>query len=104
MNQPAAPLRRVHLAISGRVQGVAYRASAAHAARTLGLSGWVRNRRDGSVEAEAWGPPTDVSRFVEWCRRGPPMARVDSLDVRDAPAGEESAGAAPGGFEVRGTL
>jgi len=72
---------RVHLVISGRVQGVFYRDSARKKAQSLGLAGWVRNRRDGTVEAIAQGPEESVRSFVTWCRGGPPAARVD--DVRE---------------------
>lgn len=73
---------RVELRITGRVQGVFYRASCAEAARGLGLVGWVRNAADGSVEAVAEGPSAALDSLVEWCRRGPPAARVDDVQVR----------------------
>lgn len=73
-----------HLLIHGRVQGVSYRASAAHQARLLHLAGWVRNRHDGSVEALVAGPAHQVEAFITWARRGPDAARVD--DVRVQPA------------------
>jgi acylphosphatase len=80
---------RLHLTVTGRVQGVYYRASAAQRARELGLAGWVRNLPDGGVEALAEGPRADLEAFVAWCRRGPPAARVDALDASwSAPAGE----------------
>ncbi len=65
--------------ISGRVQGVGYRAWVEHRARTHGLEGWVRNRRDGSVEALFAGPADVVSEMVARCRRGPSSARVESV-------------------------
>jgi len=80
--------------IRGRVQGVGYRAWVEHRARAHGLEGWVRNRRDGSVEALFAGPAEIVANMVALCRRGPPSARVegvqeepassDALDVRRA--------------------
>ena len=71
--------------ITGRVQGVGYRAWVEHRARNHDLEGWVRNRRDGSVEALFAGPPEIVSEMVARCRRGPSSARVDS--VQDEGAG-----------------
>ena len=65
--------------IKGRVQGVGYRAWLEHQARTSKLEGWVRNRRDGSVEALFAGPATVVAEMVALCRHGPPSARVDSV-------------------------
>lgn len=65
--------------ITGRVQGVGYRAWTADTARRHGLTGWVRNRRDGSVEALFAGPATVVAEMVALCRHGPPSARVDSV-------------------------
>ena len=64
------------LVISGRVQRVGYRDAAVQAAFELGVYGWVRNRRDGSVEAMVQGDSHAVERFVAWCHRGPPLARV----------------------------
>lgn len=69
------------LIVRGRVQGVGYRMSMLYSANNLGLKGWVRNRRDGSVEAMAQGPDADVQKFIEWAHRGPDLARVDSVDV-----------------------
>lgn len=67
------------LRIEGRVQGVSYRAWAVETARTLRLSGWVRNRRDGSVEALVIGEAKAVESFVGLCHRGPPAARVTKV-------------------------
>jgi acylphosphatase len=72
------------LEISGRVQGVGYRDWLVAAAQRLGLTGWVRNRRDGSVEAHAQGERTLVERLVEQCRRGPAAADVAAVDVSPA--------------------
>lgn len=75
--------RRVHLVISGLVQGVSYRASAQDEARGLSLAGWVRNLPSGDVEAVAEGPPEVVERFVAWCRRGPSEARVTGVALKE---------------------
>ncbi|HWV38232.1 MAG TPA: acylphosphatase [Vulgatibacter sp.] len=82
---------RVELRITGRVQGVFYRASCADEARRLGLVGWVRNVADGSVEAVAEGPRAALDALVEWCRRGPPAARVDDVQARWGAASGEFA-------------
>jgi len=72
------------LRISGLVQGVGYRAAMYERAQRLGVNGWVRNRRDGSVEAVAQGSAEALERFVAWARQGPPAARVTSVHVSDA--------------------
>ncbi|HET9451675.1 MAG TPA: acylphosphatase [Aggregicoccus sp.] len=77
--------RRTRLQISGRVQGVTYRESARREAARLGLAGWVRNCRDGSVEAVAEGYPEALESFIAWCRQGPALAQVDAVAVRDEP-------------------
>jgi acylphosphatase len=80
---------RADLVISGRVQGVFYRASAQQEAMRLGLVGEVRNLPDGSVEAIAEGPKERLEDFIAWCRRGPPAAEVEHVRVRwSAPRGE----------------
>ena len=75
-----------HVTIRGRVQGVGYRAWVGHTATSLGLEGWVRNRRDGSVEAVFAGPVDVVEQIIERCRRGPASARVDTVHATDAGA------------------
>ncbi|MBL6081624.1 acylphosphatase [Belnapia sp. T18] len=80
-----------HLRIEGRVQGVGYRAWMVREARRLGLTGWVRNRTDGSVEAVVAGPEPAVQTLLTACRRGPLAARVDRIveALTDLPEGEE---------------
>jgi len=77
--------RRV--SIRGRVQGIGFRAHVEHAALTHGVEGWVRNRRDGSVEAVLSGSADAVTAVIDASRQGPPGARVDALD--EFPAGPE---------------
>lgn len=73
-----------HLILAGRVQGVGYRQWCAFEAERRGLTGWVRNRRNGSVEAVIAGPADQVAAMVDACRSGPPGARVDDLLVHEA--------------------
>ena len=72
-----------HIIVRGRVQGVGYRAFVEDEARQRGLQGWVRNRRDGSVEAVFAGPAGDVEAAIEACRRGPFSAQVSAVDQRE---------------------
>jgi acylphosphatase len=88
--------RRVHIYVSGRVQGVFFRAATRDRAETLGLTGWVRNLPDGRVEILAEGPAERIADFLAWCEMGPPRARVEDLRVSDEPPRGDSAG-----FEVR---
>lgn len=74
--------------ISGRVQGVGFRAWTDVMASERGIEGWVRNRRDGSVEALFAGPEEAVLAMIELCREGPPGARVDAVDQRAAASDE----------------
>jgi acylphosphatase len=78
MSEPPVVL---HLQIRGVVQGVGYRWSLAQAARRLGVTGWVRNRRDGSVEAMVAGSRAQVDQVVAWARRGPDAARVSDVEI-----------------------
>ncbi len=74
-------MERRRLVIHGRVQGVGFRASLAWEAQTLGIAGWVRNCRDGTVEAMVCGSDEAVAAMIAWARRGPPGARVDRVEV-----------------------
>jgi acylphosphatase len=78
-------MTRVHVLVSGDVQGVFYRATAQDTATRLGLRGWVRNLVDGRVEAQAEGPEDLVQEFVAWCREGPRAARVEAVEVEVQP-------------------
>lgn len=77
--------------IRGRVQGVFYRQSTKDEALRLGLTGWVRNLDDGSVEALAEGPEQQIRALVRWCRTGPPGSRVESVETSDGSATGEYA-------------
>jgi acylphosphatase len=80
---------RRRVTVSGRVQGVWFRDGCAREAQARGVHGWVRNLADGGVEAAFEGAPAAVDALVEWCRRGPPRARVVTVAVLDElPAGE----------------
>ena len=70
---------RLHLMISGRVQGVYYRQSSKQKADSLSLQGWVRNRSNGDVELVAEGPKSDLEDLLAWCKKGPAMAQVASV-------------------------
>jgi acylphosphatase len=77
-----------HLVISGKVQGVYYRASMTEEAQRLGVKGWVRNRRDGTVEAQLQGDSESVAMLIAWARRGPPAAVVSNVLIELAEAGD----------------
>jgi acylphosphatase len=88
-------MRRVHVVVGGSVQGVGYRYTARMIAREIGVAGWVRNLRDGTVEAEFEGSDDQVDEMLAWMAEGPPGSRVESATVTDAaPLGDR-------GFEVR---
>lgn len=80
MSQPGRTVR-LRIIVTGRVQGVSFRAGARDQARGLGISGFARNRADGSVLIETEGDPSAVERFRAWCETGPPSARVSGVDV-----------------------
>lgn len=80
---------RAHVYVSGRVQGVFFRHHVWRLARELGVTGWVRNLSDGRVEAVFEGEREKVERMIEFCRRGPPAAKVENVEVRwEEPSGE----------------
>ena len=79
-------VKTVRVVIEGRVQGVWYRAWTVEQAQRFNLHGWVRNRRDGTVEALFSGSPEDVANMIRACRSGPPMANVTALS--EHPAGQ----------------
>ncbi|HEY1372697.1 MAG TPA: acylphosphatase [Candidatus Binatia bacterium] len=83
---------RVHLRIYGQVQGVFFRASTDSEARRLGLTGWVRNCPDGSVEVIAEGPKGKLEDLAAWCRRGPARAKVDRVEAEWSAASGEFSG------------
>ena len=91
--------RRVHIVVSGRVQGVGYRASAHAKALSLGITGWVRNLPEGDVEILAEGDRFNIVAFIDWCGSGPRWARVDDLQVTDETPKEEFT--CDSGFSIR---
>lgn len=89
-------MKRIHILVSGLVQGVFYRASTEAEAKRLGLTGWVRNLPDGRVEAVAEGPEDALADLCQWAEQGPPAARVDRVERAWQAATGEFAG-----FETR---
>lgn len=87
-----------HLVVTGRVQGVAFRASMVAEAQRLGVGGWVRNCRDGSVEAVAQGTAEQVQALLAWARHGPRHAKVLGLEIREVALQPTAA------FELRATV
>lgn len=86
----------IHCLVSGRVQGVLFRAATQDEAERLGVAGWARNLRDGRVEVLACGERERLERLQEWLREGPEQARVDDLEVEERPFDETLRG-----FEIR---
>lgn len=78
-------MKRVHVYISGRVQGVFFRAETQRMAADYNLAGWVRNTEDGRVEALFEGEDADVEKMLAWCRTGPPMACVTHIETTEEP-------------------
>jgi acylphosphatase len=74
---------RVHVIISGKVQGVWFRVNTKQKAEQLGLTGWVRNTYDKNVEAVFEGEETLIQEMLEWCHRGPPLSKVENVEVKN---------------------
>ncbi|KAA0011009.1 MAG: acylphosphatase [Thermoplasmata archaeon] len=88
-------MKRAHVTIRGKVQGVWFRAHTKEMADKLSLKGWVRNLPDGSVEAVFEGDENSIKEIISWCHHGPPLARVSKVEVKyEEPQGEE-------GFRIR---
>lgn len=96
--EPDLNTARVHLSVHGRVQGVSFRYYMLEQAIQMGVFGWVRNLWDGRVEAVIEGDPEKVRRMVDWCRKGPPAAIVEDIEItwEDNPEGFED-------FSIRAT-
>lgn len=77
----ATPKKTLHLVIHGRVQGVFFRDSMRREAQALEITGWVRNRSDGTVEAAVQGEPADMDAIVRWAHRGPQYAQVERVEI-----------------------
>lgn len=75
--------KHLNIRVHGRVQGVFFRSSAKHSAKKLGIRGFVRNEPDGTVYIEAEGDEENLERFLGWCRKGPPFARVDKVEMEE---------------------
>lgn len=78
-------MKRLHVFISGRVQGVFFRAETQRTAKVFNLTGWVRNMADGRVEALFEGEDTNVDKMIAWCHIGPPLARVEEVLTEEKP-------------------
>ncbi|WP_224999467.1 acylphosphatase [Cesiribacter sp. SM1] len=88
-------MKRLRIRVTGKVQGVFYRASTKAKAKELGLNGWVKNAEDGSVLIEAEGEDMNLDKLVEWCQQGPGAAQVNGVETNEiVPEGVNS-------FEVR---
>ncbi len=98
MSDETHDLKSVRLVVRGRVQGVWYRSWTQESALGLGLNGWVRNRRDGSVEILLSGAVSDVDEMIFRCRQGPSFAHVDDLELHDEEVQPQT------GFEIHPTL
>ena len=81
---------RARVVISGRVQGVFFRVETKHAADRYGVFGWVKNQRDGTVAALLEGPKENVASLLEWCKQGPPLAKVETVDLKWEESGKKN--------------
>lgn len=82
-------IKRAHIFVSGRVQGVFFRQNALKKAKSLGISGWIKNTKDGRVEAIIEGEEEKINTMIEWLRVGPPLARVKNIEIIWEKAKEE---------------
>ena len=82
-------IEAAHITVHGRVQGVWFRAGTKKKAEELGLTGWVKNRPDGTVEIHAQGGKSQLENFITWCRQGTPAAKVTCLDIDGSKAQQE---------------
>ncbi len=82
-------MKCIRILIKGKVQGVFYRASAKDVALVSDIKGWIKNKKDGDVEAFACGTEEALNEFVEWCKKGPAHAEVKEIEVSDFPEPEE---------------
>ena len=82
-------INAAHITVHGRVQGVWFRAGAKEKAEELGLTGWVMNRPNGTVEIHAQGEKSQLETFIAWCHQGTPTAKVTSLDIDRSEAQQE---------------
>lgn len=94
-------MKRLRAVVTGRVQGVGFRANTQAQAQRLGLAGWVRNLASGGVELEAEGEDQAVDRLLAFLRAGPRLARVDAVDVEWLPAADSGSEGLPRPFELR---
>jgi acylphosphatase len=83
-------MKTIQLLIQGKVQGVFYRASAKEKADKLGIRGWVKNTEDGDVAILCQGPEMELGEFINWCRQGPPRARVEHIELKEITAALQS--------------
>jgi len=81
-------MKTVRLVIKGKVQGVFYRATAKDIADQLGIKGWIKNILDRNVEIKATATEDTLQKFIDWCKQGPPKARVDEVIVEELSAEE----------------
>jgi len=105
MNRPLClimPFFKVHLIIFGRVQGVGFRMFTKIKAENLGLSGWVRNLKDGRVEVVLVGPGEKIEEMVSWLKQGSPLARVEEVKIEEKKAIKKDPFS--GQFEIRATI
>lgn len=83
IKENSGEMRRVHLTISGRVQGVLFRANTKRQAELIGVKGWVKNLDEDKVEAIAEGNEEQIKKFIAYCKRGPDEARVNDVKIED---------------------